>query len=317
MKSDFQKIKICLIGTGEWGSQVENVLTLLSRYNFVGSINTSTDEFTKNSILEQAEIWYIALPKDSQFEYIKQGILSDKHIICETPVGSSIKQRKEIYDLILSKNGSKKIFYCNFPYFLDKDFAQLLSGGILRKAKYFSVKCYGPKFKDRPEEAKKFYVTQAFNIILNCTTFLNVRNFDKFIIRDNFCGELQSVDSTFLFEWGYNEYPKLDLTVKGEDFSKTAEFVYDKYDQIMPMLLSFSDKILNVTEHRPDLESYMKAAEAQGADMYNRLSIASFLTACTAEYYSEIFNKTNGEYLEILDPLKLILNGGFSDPDMV
>ena len=212
------KIKTAVIGTGEWGKQVSNVLDLISRYSLVGTVNTKTSESEKNEILEKADMWYIATPEASQFEYVKNGILSNKHIICESPVLESGKERKEIYDILLTKTNSNKIFYCNFPYFLDQDFARLMSGGLLKKAKFFSIKCTGPRFKDEPEKAKKFYINQAFNLIFHTCVFVNIKSFDRFVVKDNFFGELHSNDITYLFEWGYSEYPKLDITVKGEDY---------------------------------------------------------------------------------------------------
>lgn len=305
------KIKIAIIGTGEWGLQIANAINLINRYELIGQINQSTDNSEKNNIIENADMLYIATPKESQFQYIKYGLDLDKHIICETPVCTSVSERKEIYDILLSKSKNKKIFYCNFPYFLDQDFARLMSGGILRKAKFFSIKCMGPKFKDDPEKAKKFYINQAFNLIFNTAVFLNIKSFDKFIVRDNFFGELHVNDITYLFEWGYNEYPKLDIKVNGENYSKTGELVYDKYDQIVPLLLSFSDKILNLDDNMPD--GYRQQMEHDGENFINKLSISSFLTSCSSEYFSDVFCKLNGQPCNISDQSKLFLNGGFND----
>jgi hypothetical protein len=305
------KIKVAIIGNGEWGSQVQNVASLISRYEIIGSINTSTDESNKKEILNNSDMWYVATPRESQFEYLKSGIELNKHIICESPVCNSISERKEIYDLLLKKSNSQKIFYCNFPYFLDQDFARLMSGGILKKAKFFSIKCSGPKFKDQPELAKKFYINQAFNLIFNTAVFLNIKSFDKFIVRDNFSGEFYTNDISYVFEWGYNEYPKLDLKVNGQDYAKTAELVYDKYDQIMPILINFSDRILNLDDNMP--KSYTKAMEESEDSFINRLSMSSYLTSCSAEYFSDVFCKLNGSACNVSDTSKLFLNGGFQD----
>jgi hypothetical protein len=305
------KIKVCIIGTGDWGAQVANVINLLgSRYELIGTINTSTSEDEKNDILTRSEMWYVAVPSEHQFEYVKNGLFLSKHIICESPVCNSAEERKEIYEILLKNSGNKKIFYCNFPYFLDQDFARLMSGGLLKKAKFFSIKCMGPKFKDDPEKSKKFYINQAFNLIFNTSVFMSIRSFDRFVVRDDFFGELHSKDATFLFEWGYSEYPKLDISIKGEDYSKTAELIYDKYDQIMPILMSFSDKVLDVDS---DLNNHQAALQDNGDDFINKLSLSSYLTASSAEYFSEVFCKLYGKPITILDESKLFLNGGFND----
>lgn len=305
------KIKICIIGTGEWGKKVAESINLINRYELLGQINTSTSEDTKNSMLEKADMWYIATPSNSQIEYINAGLEQNKHIICESPVCETQIERKLIYEKLVKNAGNKKIFYCNFPYFLDQDFAKLMSGGLLKKAKFFSIKCSGPKFKNDPEKAKKFYINQAFNLVFNTVTFLSQKGFDKFVVDDNFSGQFYAKDITYVFEWGYNEEPKLELTIKGEDYSKSGTFIYDKYDQIVPLLLMFSDKILHSDESIP--ENYIKAADAENNDFLNILSVSSFLAVCSAEYFSDIFCKLNGSGCNISDPSKLFLNGGFND----
>jgi len=311
MDSKIKKIKTCMIGSGDWGARVAGVINLISRYELIGSINTKTTDLEKNELLNNADMWYIATPSDQQFDYIKNGILSKKHIICESPVAKSIQERQEIYNLLLSNNTSDKIFYCNFPYFLDQDFARLMSGGLLRDAKFFSIKCYGPKFKNEPEKAKKFYINQAFNLIFNTSILLDISHFDRFVVKDDFFGEFYAKDITYLFEWGYSEYPKLDITVKGKEYSKSSEIIYDKYDQIMPILISFSDKIMNFDPFFKKYSSLL--AKEDGQNLTSKLSLSSFLTACSAEYFSDIFCKLRGKPCNIEDGTKLFLNGGFQD----
>ena len=305
------KIKICIIGTGDWGKKVAESINLISRYELLGQINSSTDEEAKKSLLERADMWYIATPSDSQIEYINSGLDKNKHIICESPVCQTQLERKNVYEKLLKNAGNKKIFYCNFPYFLDQDFAKLMSGGLLKKAKFFSIKCSGPKFKSEPEKAKKFYTNQAFNLVFNTVSFLNQKGFDKFIAQDNFSAQFYAKDILYVVEWGYSEEPKLELTIKGEDYSKSGTFIYDKYDQIVPLLLMFSDKILHSDENEP--ENYMKAVGSENGDFLNILSVSSYMAACSSEYFSDIFCKLNGASCNISDPSKLFLNGGFND----
>lgn len=314
MNSEFlkSKIKTCLIGNGEWANKIKNVLTLIDRYELIGTIDTKTNTEEKEHLLNTADFWYIAVPPDSQMEYVKLGVSLRKHIICESPMLNSIEDRKVIYDLLIKNGQNNKIFYCNFPYFLDQDFAKIVSGGLIRKVKFMSIKCMGPRFKDNPKHAKKFYINQALNLIFNVSSFIDIKNFDNFIINDNFSGQLHAGNITFLFEWGYNEYPKLDLTVKGDDYSKSAELVYDKYDQIMPILINFSDKIFNITdEYASNL--HRQISEQYGESLISRLSISSFMIASTAEYFSDAFVKADGNGVKINDPSKLFINGGFFD----
>lgn len=309
MDSKLKKIKTCVIGNGAWGSSVADVLNLINRYDVVGVINSTTEENIKKTILENSELWYIAIPNINQFDYLKDGILNKKHIICESPLCKSIDERGQIYDLILN-HPTNKVFYCNFPYFLDQDFTRLISGGLLKKAKFFSIKCYGPKFKNEPEKAKKFYINQAFNLIFNTAAFLEIKNFEKFIVKDNFSGELHVKDITYLFEWGYNEYPKLDLAVKGEDYSTSSELIYDRYDQIMPLLINLSDKILNIDDIFNQRSQQNEFASGEN-NLMQKLSISSYLIASSAEYFSDAFCKLNGQPFKTFDASKLFLNGGF------
>jgi hypothetical protein len=305
------KIKVAIIGSGNWGSQIADAIKLINRYKLIGSINTSTEESEKKEILQESDLWYIAVPQEAQLEYLKNGLALNKHIICETPTCSSIQERKEIYDILLTKSGNQKVFYCNFPYFLDQDFARLMSGGLLKKAKFISIKCSGPKFKESPDKAKKFYINQAFNLILNTAGYINIRHFDKFIIRDDFFGELHSNDITYLFEWGYSEYPKLDLKINGDGYAKTSEIIYDEYDQVLPLLSMFSDKILNLNDNMPS--SYIQHMQNEEEDFVHKLSVSSYLTSCSAEYFSDIFCRLNGKSCNISDQSMLFLNGGFHD----
>jgi len=304
------KIKACVIGTGDWGARVADVFNLISRFDLVGTINSTTTDDKKNKILNEADFWYIATPSDKQFPYIENGILSKKHIICESPMCGAISERKQVYDLLL-QNVTGKMFYCNFPYLLDPDFGRLFSGGKIKDGKFFSIKSFGPKFKDSPEQAKKFYINQALNLIFSISSYIEIKNFDRFIIKDDFVGEFHAKDITFLFEWGYSEYPKLELTIKGKDFSNTSELVYDEYDQTMPLLVNFSDKILDIDE---TFEKYKHInASMSQAELIHKLSLSSFLISSSAEYFSDIFCKMNGSFFESFNPIKLFLDGGFDE----
>lgn len=305
------KIKSVIIGTGEWGKQISDATEIVNRYDLIGKINTSTPRHEKDLLLREADLIYVAVPQSSQMDYLKLGLELGKHIICESPMCENIYQRKELHDILLTKSGQRKIFYCNFPYFLDQDFARLVSRGIVKKAKFFSFKCLGPKFSDEPELAKKFYINQVLNLIFNTATFLNTRGFDRLVIRDDFSGEFYVNDITYSFRWGYNEYPKLDLEIKGEDSAVSSEIIYDGYDQIYPLLLNFSNRILNLDE-AVSLDHFKKAEE-NGDDLIHRLSLSSYLTACSAEYFSDVFCQARGRYIEIIDASKLFLNGGLQD----
>lgn len=309
------KIKTCVIGNGEWAQQVGSVLGLISRYDFLGHIDTKTNTETKQALIDKSDLLYIAVPAEFQKEYIELGIKLKKHIICESPILTSPQERKEIYNLLIENAKNNKIFYCNFPYFLDQDFAKIISGGLIRKVKFISVKCMGPKFKDDPENAKKFYINQAFNLILNISTVTDIKNFEIFTINDDFCGELHAGNKTFLFQWDYNHYPKLDISIKGDDYSKSAELIYDKYDQIMPLLINLSDKILNIDDDKLSPMFSKETLDQYGENLISKLSISSYLISSTAEYFSDIFVKSSGKKAEIIDPSKLFINGGFYDVD--
>jgi len=54
--------------------------------------------------LEQVDAVYIAVPHLQHYEYTKQALLADKHVLCEKPITLSEKQTKELYTIAHDRN---------------------------------------------------------------------------------------------------------------------------------------------------------------------------------------------------------------------
>jgi len=150
------KIKMCIVGaTGEWGKKIYNAANLVSRYEVIGQINTSTPDSEKQNLLNESDLIYVATPDFAQKEYVEFILKNNKHGICESPFLQSIQDRYEMFNLV-NKKTYTKIFHINFPYFLDQDFAKIASKSIRdkKKLKFIKIECCGNKFLDDPKEAK-------------------------------------------------------------------------------------------------------------------------------------------------------------------
>jgi hypothetical protein len=297
------KIKLAIVGNGAWGSQVAHVSEMFERFDLIGIIDSSTNEELKYSILNNANMVYIATPENAQLEYAKFCIENDKFCICEAPFLSSIEQRKEIYEQI--KLFSPRLFFINSAYYMDGDFARIISAAIMSDTKFVQIKCSGPKFQNDLNKAKKFYSNQAIFLILQIAFAKKLQKFDSYSIYDEHCAEFSANDMTFRFEWDYSEFPQNNVKIHTDKnvFDKTL--IYDKYDHVFPMLKFASDqyyKILPVSlDHQNSVD--MKA-------VFREVNLQSFLISCTSEYFSDIFSSTS-EGMNINDPLKLFFNGGF------
>lgn len=302
-----KKIKIAIIGTGSWGSKVLNAINLISRFEIVGTINSSTSIEDKKNILNTADVLYIALHPEYQMEYMKYGIDNDKHIVCESPFLNSLEERKLIYEEIIKKNNNKFI-YINYPYVQDTDFVHLCKMILLSKSKFISIKAFGPDIRNSLEKAKKIYSNQAI-YILGFLHFLTGRdkleNFNILNSEKGYTSILNGV--TYEFSWEISNEPKLELEFKNENFSDKKVFYYDQYDQIVPLLLLLSNRIYNIfpptLDNVPEKES-----------IWLKLILTSYLSACSAEYFSDIFTNIKESDLPffITNPLNLYLNGGFN-----
>jgi hypothetical protein len=307
------KIKMCVVGgTGEWGKKVYNAASLVNRYEVIGQIDTSTTPSEKESLLNAADLIYVATPYYAQKEYVEFILKNNKHGICESPFLPSIQDRYEIFNLI-NKKTYTKIFHINYPYFLDQDFAKIASKGIRekKKLKFIKLECCGNKFLDDLKEAKRMYISQALNLICGICGFLNISKFEKFVVHDDYNGEVFAGDINFLFSWKYSEVPELNISVKSNDHSEEETIVYDQYDQVLPLLLLMSDRINNEI---PKALIGKPFPEALGSmqEINSKMVLNTFLMECTAEYFTNKFLEYNGSEIEESDMTKLFFNGGFT-----
>lgn len=303
-----KKIKIAIIGTGSWGTKVLNAINLISRFEVIGSINSTTESSAKEEILKNADVLYIALHPDQQIEYVRYGIANDKHIICESPFLNSLEERKDIYQQIINKNNNKFI-YINYPYIQDNDFINLCRRILASKPKFISIKASGPNIKNDISKTKKTYSNQSI-YVLSFLHFLSGKDkLENFNIIDNEKGYVSNMNGlTYEFSWGISDEPKLEVEFKNENLSDKAILYYDQYDQIVPLLLMLSNKIHNIfptpsMEKIPDIDL-----------IWQKLILTSYLTACSSEYFSDIFTNIDKSELpfSITNPVNLFLNGGFN-----
>jgi|694.fasta_scaffold16032_13 hypothetical protein len=303
------KIKIAIIGTGNWGAKVLNAASLFSRYELVGTINSSTPQTEKDEILNNADALYLALHSEHQMEYIKYGLDNKKHIITESPFLNSKEERKALFNQLIESN-NKKAFYINYPYVQDQDFLFLCRKVMSLKANYVSLKVSGPNNFEDELKAKKIYSTQAIYLIIFLHQIMGKDKLESFNILDNYKGYIKNMNgNTYEFSWGISEKPELEFIFKTDKISETHKIVYDQYDQIIPLLTMISNHIYNIYPS-PNME-YLP--EQTVNDIWEKMFATAYLYGASAEYFSDIFTNINQSELpfSVTNPSNLYLNGGF------
>lgn len=303
------KIKIAIIGTGNWGSKILNAASLFSRYDIVGTINTSTPKEEKDKILHEADILYLAVYPENQNEYIEYGLANDKHIITESPFLNSKEERRNLFNTLITNN-SKKAFYINYPYVQDQDFLYLCRKAISLKANFISLKVSGPNPFNNELKAKKIYSNQAIYLIIFLHQIMGKDKLESFNILDNKKGYIKNMNgNVYEFSWDIAEKPELEFTFKSDKISETHKVVYDQYDQIIPLLTMISNNIHNIYPS-PNME-YLPDQTVN--DIWVKMFSTAFLYGASAEYFSDIFTNIDQSELPfaVTNPTNLYLNGGF------
>lgn len=305
-----KKIKVALIGTGQWGTKVLNAISLISRYEIVGTINSSTSLEDKKAILDASDVLYIAVHPENQIEYLDYGIDNNKHIICESPFLNSLEERKIIYEKVVRSNNNKFI-YINYPYIQDYDFLHTCKIIIKSKPTFVSIKASGPNIKDDILKSKKIYSNQAINALLFLHSLQGKDRLENFNIVDDSKGYVTMPNgTTYEFSWGLSDEPNLELEFKNSEKSESKKIYYDQYDQIIPLLLMLTNKVHNLF---PILE--IEKMQDHVNSIWSRIVLTSILSSCSSEYFSDIFTNINKSELpfSITNPLNLYLNGGFNN----
>lgn len=276
-----ESVKLALIGSGEWGSRVAHIASLIKKFDFIGTINSQTSEEDKNSILSQCDLMYIAVNPENQIDYVNYGLSAYKDVICESPFLAHKTQRDDVIKTLSMETAleRKRLFYVNYPYIMDNLLAKAASAAITKPFKFMSVKCYGPKFHDNALRAKKLYSCQAMNVILQIMA-TRTHRFDKMNLHDNNCGEFIYRDAYCMFGWGHADKPRIEMQVNGEGFAEKTEFGYDEYDQILPLFFYYL--------------STVRAADNNGIIPPN-LAINTLLHSASAEHFSDLFTALNGQ----------------------
>lgn len=297
------KIKLCVVGSGDWGTQVAHVAEMFSRFDLLGVINSSTSQEEKENLLKEAHMVYIAVPSTSQMEYVKYCIDNDKYTICEAPFLNSQSERLEIFEKI--KKVHPRLFFVNSAYYMDTDFARIITGSITSNSKFTSIKCLGPKYQNDESLAKKFYINQAIFLILQIAYAKKIQKFDKLIKHDEYSGEFSVGSVTFYFAWENSEFPHNEIKIHTEDGLIDKTLIYDKYDHIFPMFKFMSDQYYGI--FAPAMRNQN---EQDIKEIYRDVNLQSYLLSCTAEYFSDMFCYSAPSTV-IDDPLKLFFNAGF------
>lgn len=296
------KIKLCIVGTGEWGQKISHIASMFNRYKIIGIVNSSTPDLEKQDILNAADMVYLAIPKDAQVDYINFCIENDKFLICEAPFLSSSEERKQIFEKL--KTFKPRSFFINSAYFLDTDFARIIGSIMTDKANFISVHCSGPKYQDDAEKAKKFYSNQAIFLLLQLAHSRQVNKCDQFIINDENSGFFLARDLKFEFKWSYSDEPKNTIRYGKDDNFSEKVLIYDEYDQVFPILKYISDQYYG--NYLPIMQN---RTSEEISDIYHQVNMQSYLISSTSEYFSDIFSLASGKQA-INDPTKLFFNGG-------
>jgi hypothetical protein len=303
------KIKVAIIGTGGWGSKVLNAASLFSRYDVIGTINSSTQNEDKDRILNDADLLYIAVHSEKQMEYIEYGLNNNKHIITESPFLNSKDERQDLFNRLITNN-NKKAFYINYPYVQDQDFLYLCRKVMSLKATFVSLKVSGPNVLNDELKAKKTYSNQAIYLIIFLHQIMGKDKLESFNILDDKKGYIKNMNgNTYEFSWDISEKPELEFTFKNEKISETHKIVYDQYDQIIPLLTMISNHVYNIYPS-PNME-YLP--EHTVNNIWEKMFATAYLYGSSAEYFSDIFTNIDQSELpfNITNPANLFLNGGF------
>lgn len=112
-----ESVKVGMIGTGRIAKRFVKEASFVSGIEITSVfdiIENKTSEFiTENNIpyahksfdelITSVEAIYIASPHLSHYDYIKRGLLANKHVLCETPLVLNGNQARELYELAEAK----------------------------------------------------------------------------------------------------------------------------------------------------------------------------------------------------------------------
>lgn len=111
-------IRLGIIGSGRiakrFASELfnESGITLDSVYNvkyesakrFSEAFNKVTPTSNLEEFFDLVDAIYIASPHETHFSYVKQALISKKHVLCEKPMCFSLAESEELYDIADSNN---------------------------------------------------------------------------------------------------------------------------------------------------------------------------------------------------------------------
>lgn len=113
----FQIQRIGIIGTGRITGRFLMEAKSVSGVNVQGAYNPhkeSAERFagkyeidafvTLDELYEKSEIVYVASPHETHYEYVKDALEHDKHVICEKPFALKKEQAAELFDIAKQRN---------------------------------------------------------------------------------------------------------------------------------------------------------------------------------------------------------------------
>ncbi|MBP3602589.1 MAG: Gfo/Idh/MocA family oxidoreductase [Lachnospiraceae bacterium] len=114
---NFKIQRIGIIGTGRITGRFLMEAKSVSGINIQGAYNPhkkSTEQFagryeinafeTLEELYEKTEIVYVASPHETHYEYVKDALEHDKHVICEKPFVLKKEQAAELFDIAKQRN---------------------------------------------------------------------------------------------------------------------------------------------------------------------------------------------------------------------
>ena len=114
---NFKIQRIGIIGTGRIAKRFPPEAVAVSGVSTQGVYNpnvSSAEKFAKqhqinvfkdiNELYENAEIVYVASPHQTHYQYVRDALLHNKHVICEKPMALCKSQAEELFALAKEKN---------------------------------------------------------------------------------------------------------------------------------------------------------------------------------------------------------------------
>lgn len=176
-----------------------------------------TEYSTTKELLENVDAVYIAASRNDNYNYIKQALTAEKHVLCESPMFLKYKEGEELLDLAKQKNlilmeAVKTLYYPAFEHLL-----LLVGSRVIGDIVQIDVSCsqskQGLDYKNKYEGSMYDFGSYVLLPIIK----LLGTEFKKCLLKNQFQAELEFCKLTS----GYLEYPSASATFKAGKGIKT------------------------------------------------------------------------------------------------